>query len=103
MVYNVNLPKLLRGIKQSAKRRHLDFNLTELDLMHLSFPITCPILGVELEYGKKEYSPNKPSVDRIDSDLGYVKGNIQILSIKANRSKNNLTEAELKLFAIYYG
>lgn len=102
MVYNVNLPKLLRHLKQSAKKRNLEFNLTESDLMHLSFPITCPILGVELEYGNRKYSPNKPSIDRINSTEGYIKDNIQVLSFSANRAKNNLTDAELKLFAIYY-
>lgn len=102
MVYNVNLPKLLRHLKQSAKKRNLEFNLTELYLEELSFPITCPILGVELLYNQREYSPNKPSVDRIDSSKGYIKDNIQIISFAANRAKNNLTEAELKQFALYY-
>jgi len=102
MVYNVNLKRLLQHLKQSAKRRGLDFDLTELYLENLSFPLTCPILHVPLEYGLRTYSEFKPSVDRIDSDLGYVQGNIQILSIKANRSKNNLNEAELKKFALYY-
>jgi len=102
MVYNVNLKRLLQHLKQSAKRRGLDFNLTEGYLSELSFPLTCPILNVPLEYGKRGYDEFKPSVDRIDSNLGYIRGNIQILSIKANRSKNNLSEAELKKFALYY-
>jgi len=102
MVYNVNLKRLLQHLKQSAKHRNLEFNLTELYLENLSFPISCPILGVPLEYGVRKYSEFKPSVDRIDSDAGYIQGNIQILSIKANRAKNNLTEAELKKFALYY-
>ena len=102
MVYNVNLKRLLQHLKQSAKRRGLDFDLTELYLENLSFPLTCPILHVPLEYGLRKYSEFKPSVDRIDSDRGYVQGNIQILSLKANRAKNNLSEVELKKFALYY-
>jgi len=102
MVYNVDLLKLLRHLKQSAKKRGLDFNLTESYLSELSFPLTCPILNVPLEYGYRGYHEFKPSVDRIDSDLGYVTDNIQILSIKANRAKNNLSEAELKKFSLYY-
>lgn len=103
MVYNVDLKRLLRHLKQSAKKRNLQFNLTESYLNELSFPLTCPILGVELLYNHRGYHPHKPSVDRIDSDLGYVQGNIQILSFSANRAKNNLTDAELKKFALYYG
>jgi len=102
MIYNVNLKYLLRHLKQSARRRNLDFNLTEYYLENLSFPLTCPILNVPLEYGKREYSEFKPSVDRIDSSKGYIQGNICVMSIKANRAKNNLTDAELKKFALYY-
>ena len=102
MVYNVNLKRLLQHLKQSAKRRGLDFDLTEYYLENLSFPLTCPILNVPLEYNVRKYSEFKPSVDRIDSAKGYIRGNIQILSIKANRAKNNLTEDELNKFALYY-
>lgn len=102
MVYNVNLPKLLRHLKQSAKKRNIKFALTENDLRDLSFPLTCPILNEPLDYTIRSYSPWKPSVDRIDSSKGYEANNIQILSFKANRAKNDLTDAELKLFSIYY-
>jgi len=41
------------------------------------------------------------SVDRIDSSLGYTFDNLQIISAKANRAKNNLTEEELQKFASF--
>ena len=34
------------------------------------------------------------SVDRIDSSLGYIKGNIQFISIAMNHMKNNMTHQE---------
>jgi hypothetical protein len=39
------------------------------------------------------------SIDRINPKLGYVEGNIQIISHKANRMKSNASVEELKLFA----
>ena len=102
MVYNVNLKKLLTRLRSSAKKRHLEFNLTEYNLECLSFPITCPILHIPIEYNRTTYSPNMASIDRIDNSKGYIKDNIQVISFSANRAKNNLTWDELKLFALYY-
>lgn len=40
---------------------------------------------------------NSASIDRIDNDKRYVKGNVWIISTKANRIKSNATLAELEL------
>jgi hypothetical protein len=37
----------------------------------------------------------KASLDRVDSDLGYVRGNIQFISASANLAKNNMTHEEM--------
>lgn len=42
---------------------------------------------------KKE---NSPSIDRLDNTKGYVKGNINIISWRANRIKSDATLDELE-------
>ena len=81
---------IIKRLKQSAKKRGIEFNLSEKDLDEIGFPITCPILGMPLKWHRGEPQDDSYSFDRIDSSKGYVKENLQIMSVKANRAKNNL-------------
>jgi len=49
--------------------------------------------------GKHGGKNDSPTLDRIDPNKGYVKGNIQVLSHLANMMKSNATAEELHLFA----
>lgn len=42
-------------------------------------------------------SNNSPTIDRINPKLGYIKGNVWVISNKANRFKNDATLEELEL------
>jgi hypothetical protein len=81
----------------TAKRKNLEFDLTLQDLV---VPEFCPYLGIRLTQvvGNGVVWDNV-SVDRIDSSKGYVKGNVQIMSRKANSMKNMATVEELVVFA----
>lgn len=105
MDYRIKMPEskeILQRLKQSAKKRNINFNLTLSDINNLSFPITCPVLGIPLRWNRGEPKDDSYSFDRIDSSLGYTIDNIEIISFKANRAKNNLNEEEMKKFCIYY-
>jgi hypothetical protein len=77
--------------KWRAKARQLDFDITPEDII---IPTHCPLLGtpltVLLKRGKGA-SLNKASLDRIDNTKGYIKGNIRVVSMKANYMKNAIT------------
>lgn len=66
-------------------------------------PTYCPIFGIKLVPGVGRQSPNSPSLDRIIPKKGYVPGNVQVISWRANSLKKdaNLRElADLGQFAV---
>ena len=95
--------EIIRRLKSSAKKRGIYFELSSTDLDEIGWPLTCCILGIPLKWNRGEPREDSFSFDRIDSSRGYVKDNLQIISFKANRAKNNLTADELKKFGQYYG
>lgn len=85
---------LLQHARSRAKLRSLPINIELIDIV---IPDKCPVLNMPFEYGT-EYGM---SLDRIDSSKGYIKGNIQVISKKANVMKNNATIEELRNFVIW--
>jgi len=63
-------------------------------------PTVCPYLGVPITniQGHGRIWTNA-SLDRIDSTKGYVKGNIQVISIMANCMKQHATVEQLLEFS----
>lgn len=88
------------NIKSRAKTNNIDFDLTDEFLLSIA-PERCPVLDVELAWGSSNVKakPNSPSLDSIDPSKGYIKGNVQWMSQKANTMKNNAQICELKKFA----
>jgi hypothetical protein len=86
------IQRLFYGAKNRAKEFNLDFNIEPEDLF---LPEICPVFKTKFK-SKTSYAM---SLDRIDPSKGYVKGNIQIISKKANTMKSNATKEELKQFA----
>lgn len=81
-------------LKSRAKASNIPFNIEKTDLV---IPTHCPVLGIELVWGEgKGYQPYSPSVDKIKPNLGYVKGNVRVISARANLLKNDATIEELE-------
>lgn len=89
--------RLLAQAKNTAKTRGMAF---DLELSDIVIPENCPFLGVPLsKVVLQGRIPNRASIDRKDSSKGYIKGNVQVISSKANRMKNDATKEELVTFA----
>lgn len=81
-------------IKNKCQNTDLPCDIEVDDLA--PFPLKCPVLGIDIDYFKKGKggSNNSPSIDRMDPSLGYVKGNVRIISQKANRLKQDASVKE---------
>jgi hypothetical protein len=62
-------------------------------------PEKCPVFNKKLIKGNGKPHDWSPSIDKIDPQKGYVKGNIQIISMLANTMKNHADKKQLKQFA----
>lgn len=89
--------RLLYRLYKSHQDFGFNFNLTIEDIV---IPERCPLLNVVLLTDPKfKDHPHYYTGDRIDSSKGLIKGNIQVISLQANRMKSKSTENELLLFA----
>ena len=93
------IKELIRGAKSRAKKKGIPFNITQDDLF---VPTHCPVLGIPLITTFGESTDNTPSIDRIIPALGYVKGNVIIVSKLANRIKTNATPDQIQAVATFY-
>lgn len=90
----------LRSAKYRARKNNQPFSLTIAELPPI--PEHCPVLGVKLKRGGHGSERNdSPSLDRLVPSLGYVAGNVQWISHRANMLRRDATAAELRLVAAY--
>lgn len=90
---------LLIGVKRRAKQKGWEFDLTEDDL---TIPEVCPVLGIPLMNVRHQRTDFAPSVDRIHNDIGYVKGNVIVVSWRANRLKSDSNHEERMKIESFY-
>jgi hypothetical protein len=88
--------KLFHSARKRAYSTGVPFNIKVSDIF---VPNLCPCLGIPLIRGQRVICNNSPTLDRIVPELGYVKGNVWVISSRANRIKTNASLAELKLIA----
>lgn len=86
---------MLKQVKARAKKKGIEFNLTLEDII---IPELCPLLEIPIIRGSKDGYRQSASLDRIDPNKGYIKGNVRVISMRANVMKNDATKEELMAF-----
>lgn len=84
--------------RQRARARDIAFDIAKADIV---IPERCPVLGIELSGGIGKLHDGSPTLDRIDPKQGYVKGNIAVISHRANRLKSNASLEELEALTVW--
>lgn len=92
--------RMLRYWQTKRLRAKVDFSIT-CEYLREIWTDTCPALGIPISLGLHQSEDGLAHLDRIDSNKGYIKGNVQWLSGKANRIKTNATNEELKLLLTF--
>lgn len=93
---------MLKNAQYRAKKFGVPFGITLEDIV---IPEVCPILGIKFgNYrgkGRGGFKADAPSLDRIIPSKGYVRGNICVISNKANLIKRDSTAEELRAILAY--
>lgn len=91
--------------ENNARKRNIDYDITKeyLQLLYEKQLGKCAYTGIELNspttyknYRETVGSPYNISLDRIDSTMGYVYGNLQFVCVWVNSSKGNMPDEMFK-------
>lgn len=80
---------LWRTAKSRAQKKGIPFSITVEDI---AIPEKCPALGTPF----KRCTQQAASLDRVVPALGYVPGNVQVISRRANTIKHNASAKEIR-------
>lgn len=89
---------MLAHAKRRAKQRGVPCTISVNDI-HV--PTHCPVFGTPLKMNVRAVGPDSPTLDCVIPALGYVPGNVCVVSHLANRRKGNMTLADLHALAAY--
>lgn len=95
--------KRAAGIFYSARKRGIKMGFPNVAALaayvQQHAPDKCPVFGRRFMQRAEGFHPWAPSIDKKDPRKGYVPGNIQVISMRANAMKRDASPAELVRFA----
>ena len=91
----------MKCVKQRTKEYNIDLQYLK-DLWESQQRI-CPYTNLQLVLPEEDYTKDqdittRASLDRIDSNKGYVRGNVQFVSTPINYMKNTMSDRQTKEF-----
>lgn len=91
---------MLKHARHRAVKYNLEYSITIEDIPQL--PEYCPVFPwIKLERSQDKATDNSYTLDRIDNNKGYVKGNIKVISNRANSCKRDMNRQELEALLAY--
>ena len=97
----------MSGIRTRSKQENRECNV-DAEYLKSIFPKDkrCPVFKTLFKVGVEDHKPIptnfSPSIDRIDNELGYIKGNIQWVSMRANRIMYDANPDEVMAVGFYH-
>lgn len=92
---------MYNNAKKRAKKLDIELKVEDIHELYIKQNGLCAISGLKLTHETyankdKEYIINRLniSIDRIDSNLGYSKNNVQLVAAIVNRMKTDLPDSE---------
>lgn len=100
------ITQIVKNARGNAKRRNILFDITKenIEKLYEKQKGLCALSGIKMTHNAINdrqdndshiLNPNNISIDRIDSKIGYIKSNIQLVCAIVNRIKFEMTEPEL--------
>jgi hypothetical protein len=90
---------MVRNSRRRAIFAGVPHTITAADIV---IPARCPVLGIPLAPQRVTQGDGSPSLDRLVPELGYVPGNILVVSSKANRMKSTGTLEDIRKLLDFY-
>lgn len=95
-ISNTKEYRMWKSAQERANKKGWEFTILVEDI---KIPEVCPLLNTPFIIGDRNYTP---SLDRIDSTKGYIKGNVWVISHRANQIKNDATLEELEKITLNF-
>lgn len=91
--------KMAGGARSRAKKGGYLSDITAEYLHTISDFLKCRVCQQEFHIRDGYQNGRTPSLDKINPDLGYVRGNVMVICCSCNRRKNNQTPQQMRELA----
>lgn len=89
---------LLYGVKRRCVSSGMQCEISKKFIVDKLSNGVCEATGIKLDLDGILYKPYAPSLDRINSDLGYTEDNVQMVCMIYNFCKNKFTSEQVEKF-----
>lgn len=89
---------MIKSALGRSRKQGIPFSITPADII---IPAVCPVFGTKMKFNCRAHRQTSPSLDKVTPHLGYIPGNVRVISFKANAIKGRSNASELLRVAAY--